>query len=52
MRKDIFGEKFKDFTWDNVIFNDETIFSDFRKIRKKWVKKEKCIILQKQERKT
>ena len=32
--------KYKDYTWDNVIFSDETIFSDFRKSRKKWVKKE------------
>ena len=28
MEKDLFGEKYKDFTWDNVIFSDETIFSD------------------------
>ena len=32
MEKDLFGEKYKDFTWDNVIFSDETIFSDFRKL--------------------
>ena len=32
-------KKYKDYTWDNVIFSDETIFSDFRKSRKKWVKK-------------
>ena len=37
--KKLFGKKFKDYTWDNVIFSDETIFSDFRKSRKKWVKK-------------
>ena len=33
-------KKYKDYTWDNVIFSDETIFSDFRKSRKKWVKRE------------
>ena len=27
--------KYKDFIWDNVIFSDKTIFSDFRKSRKK-----------------
>ena len=35
----IWWKKNKDYTWDNVIFSDETIFSDFRKSRKKWVKK-------------
>ena len=29
--KRLFGEKYKDYTWDNVIFSDETILSDFRK---------------------
>ena len=32
-------KRYNDFTWDNIIFSDETIFSDFRKSRKKWVKK-------------
>ena len=39
-------KKYKDYTWENVIFSDETIFSDFRKSRKK----EKFINLQKQEK--
>ena len=35
MEKDLFGEKkYKNFTWDNVIFSDETIFSDFRKVER------------------
>ena len=35
MKKDLFDKKYKDFIWDNVIFSGETIFSDFRKSKKK-----------------
>ena len=32
-------KKYIDFTWDHVLFDSKTIFSDYRKSRKKWVKK-------------
>ena len=50
--KDLFGEKYKDYTWDNAIFSDETILSDFRKSRKKWVKKRSVYISKNMKKKT
>ena len=32
-------QSYKNQNWDLVIFSDETVFSDFRKSKKKWVQK-------------
>ena len=32
-------QSYKNQNWDFVIFSDETLFSDFRKSKKKWVQK-------------
>ena len=32
-------QSYKNQNWDLAIFNDETVFSDFRKSKKKWVQK-------------
>ena len=32
-------QSYKNKNWDLVIFSDKTVFSDFRKSKKKWVQK-------------